>query len=180
MRRSLSMLLVAASVLATVSQAEANWLTRAWTSFSRDFRRNNAWPEPFNFADRDAARAPFTIMIAKGWKRQNTFTAHHFDADTGKLTESGRLKLDWILHEAPQQHRMLFVERGVDNRATTDRVLAVKEVSRSLIPQGPELEVFVNMNTGQGAPADTINATYTKWRDSIPAPVLPAASGEEE
>ena len=75
---------------------------------------------------------------------------------------------------------MLFVERGIDNRATTDRVLAVKEASRSLIPEGPELEVFVNMNTGQGAPADTINATYTKWRDSIPAPVLPTTSGEEE
>ena len=96
MRRFVCVLLVAGLALAATEQAQGGWLGRIWHNFTQDFHRNRAWPEPFIYADRDAVRAPFHIMVAKGWKRQNTLNSHHFDAESGELTDAGKRKLNWI------------------------------------------------------------------------------------
>ena len=110
--RSIRIAVLVAAGLACVAPARADWIfcivdgTKKFChSVARDTKRRNCWPEPFTRPDRYAVRAPFALMVSNGWRRQNLLGEHHFVDQGGKLTEAGRLKIRWILTEAPQHHR---------------------------------------------------------------------------
>ena len=81
----------------------------AVNSVARDTKRRNCWPEPWLGPDRAVTRAPFCIMVANGWRRQNMLGEFHFEPGSGQLTEAGRLKVQWILTACPEQHRLVYV-----------------------------------------------------------------------
>jgi hypothetical protein len=110
MQRSALAALAALSVLALLvlpASAGDQPLKRAWNNFCRDFHRNNCWPDPFVVPDRVAVRAPINVMVAQGWKIQNTLGDHHFEGDTAKLTEAGELKVRAVIAQSPatSEHR---------------------------------------------------------------------------
>ena len=107
--------------------AQAEWLGEFFHSVGRDFKRRNCWPEPFVYPDRLAVREPFVVMVENGWRSQNMIGDQHFDAATGQLTEAGRLKIRWIINEAPPQHRTIYVYRAVDPQETAARVDSVQQ-----------------------------------------------------
>ena len=73
--------------------ARANCFRAFFAAMQADAERNTAWPRPFVYPDRYAARAPFHLMVNKGWHHQNLLGSHHFDASTHQLNESGRVKV---------------------------------------------------------------------------------------
>ena len=93
----------------------------------RDFQRRRCWPEPFIYQDREMALAPYFTMVSRGWELQNMLADHHFLAGTTQLTEAGRLKIYWILMEAPPQHRVIYVHRSLRPEETIGRVEAVRQ-----------------------------------------------------
>ena len=48
-------------------------------------KRNNCWPEPFVCPDRAAARMPFCIQIANGWRSRNTIDGIYFEQNGTQL-----------------------------------------------------------------------------------------------
>ena len=86
MRFSLVAPLLLAAVVASLtftSAAQAQH-TYGWDSFWHNVgvsaKRMNHYPEPFIYADREAAREPFRIMVHNGWQLQNTVLDAHFNA----------------------------------------------------------------------------------------------------
>ena len=71
--------------LATGSASAGGWKDN-WNSYWHgvhvDFHRNNAWPEPFNTADRARVREPFCIQADNGWKLHNTIGSYLYDPET--------------------------------------------------------------------------------------------------
>lgn len=126
-------------------------------SMARDTKRNNCWPQPFVCPDRQAVRAPFVVMVNNGWRRQNILGDYHFESETGELTEAGKLKVRWILTQAPQQHRVVFVSRAQSPAETSARIDSVEQLAVQFTPPGQEPAVMETHLTAAGWPADQID-----------------------
>ncbi|OHB72071.1 MAG: hypothetical protein A2V70_20890 [Planctomycetes bacterium RBG_13_63_9] len=160
--------------LAMAAPAEANWIAEFAHSIVRDTKRRCCWPKPFNRSDVDSVQAPFALMVANGWRSQNMLAEHHFAAGSGELTEAGRLKVRWIVAEAPQQHRIIYVHRADSFEATAARVDHVQQLAARLVPEGPLPPVI---ETGAIEPrwsAAEVDIVDRKFLDTIPDPRLRA------
>ena len=167
-------LLLALCCACLSTSVQAGW----WANFNRDYRRNNEWPDHFTPADRQAANAPFGIMIQNGWRAQNTLGAHHFKEDGSDLTAAGALKVRWILTDAPEQHRVIFVERGASLEETSTRINSVRNVAVQMSTDGEPATIMETTSPVRGWPADYIDAIDRKAKDSIPPPRLRAPTGD--
>ena len=90
MRHSFAPLALATAIAIVAGGAAKAEDIFTWTghAVARDFARNNHWPEPFMYQDRDAVVRPFAVMIAKGWQVQNTLSEHHFQPDNSRLADA--------------------------------------------------------------------------------------------
>lgn len=179
MRLFVVTLVVAAALCASSADAQPyyGW-DHFWHGVGTDFKRMNHYPEPFVYADREATRLPFRIMVANGWRLQNTLGSHYFHPETQQLTRAGELKVQWIVTQAPERYRTVHVLRAGDTDVTGVRVDSVQQTIARLLPNGPMPPVVETGSEVRGFPGDYVDDTYRKAQTSQPAPVLPAASGE--
>jgi hypothetical protein len=146
------------------------------TDIARDVKRRQCWPKPFVCPDRQAVRAPFVVMVANGWQRQTTLSDYyHFDPTNGQLTEAGRLKVQWILTEAPECHRAVFVHNSLSPQETAARLKAVQELAFQIVPPGTMPVVLLTDVAPQGWPAAWVESVGEKFQKTIPDPRLPKA-----
>jgi hypothetical protein len=139
---------------------------------ARDFKRRNCWPEPFVAWDRQAVRDPMGIMIARGWERQNMLHEQYFEDGRTSLNEAGRLKVRWILNDAPTLHRIIYVRRA-DNAADTQaRIDSVRAYVAQLQPGRAQAAILETSLSPPGWPADRVDIQTRKFYDAIPAPKL--------
>jgi hypothetical protein len=186
MVRWMPAVVLAVSVVgAAAPQARAGsgqWFKRLWASIELDCLRNNAWPDTFLYADREAVDAPFAVMIHNGYRAQNTLGNHHFEDGSSQLTESGALKVRWILTEAPEQFRTVYVQRTDSRELTAERIAAVEEAAARMLPDYGHVEVVETAVPFKSWSAETIDKNYRDYIESMPAPALPksTSSGEGE
>jgi hypothetical protein len=143
--------------------------------FCIDTLRNNVWPKPFVCPDRQAVRLPFHLMVHNGWRRENLLGEHHFRPGTPELTESAKLKVKWILRDAPRHHRTIYVHAANSPAETAARIDEVQSLVVSLAPAGnlpPVVETNVNP---PGWPASQVDSIGRKFESAVPDPVLPTA-----
>jgi hypothetical protein len=174
MRRSA---IVAGCLLAlamTRSGRAENWFSAGWHDFWAATHRNNAWPEAFIPADRYAARAPFATCVANGWRAQNTLIDDHFDDETGRLNEAGAERVKSILVYTPPAYRTVFVLRGNTPEITATRMATVQEVAIRVVPAGEVAPVIDTNIEPRSTPAYYIVDVDRSFRESTPAPRLPA------
>jgi hypothetical protein len=170
-------LIVFASVLLSSFPLSAGCPDDFLSSIARDTKRRNCWPQPFDCPDRQTVRMPFAIMVNNGWRRQNMLGDYHFDPKTGQLTEAGQMKIHWILFEAPQQHRDIYVHIGQTPEETSARLANVRTQVASLVPQGEMPPIMQTSIPDAGSPADRVELIDRKYQTSIPIPRLPALTG---
>ncbi|HID78140.1 MAG TPA: hypothetical protein EYP56_19375 [Planctomycetaceae bacterium] len=142
--------------------------------------RNNCWPKPFATPERHAVRLPFHLMIHNGWRRQNMLDEHHFQPDTTELTEAGKLKIKWILQQAPRQHRTIYVRVGDTPGETAARMEAVQQHALQLASHDKLPPILQTTVSSPGWPARQVDTIGRKFESAIPDPVLPASSGDGE
>jgi hypothetical protein len=147
-------------------------------SVAQDFKRRNCWPQPFVAPDRQAVRVPLAIMVANGWQRQNTISDFFFESGN-QLTEAGQMKVRWIVNEAPEHHRVVYVRRGASPQETAERILAVQHfIARSTYP-GQMPPVLETTRPEDNWSADRIHMLNKKFQASFPNPVLPPPVGAQ-
>jgi hypothetical protein len=170
--------IIFAVIVFTAIPLPADWLCDFGNSVVRDTKRRNCWPEPFNCPDRQAVRAPFAIMVNNGWRRQNMLGEFHFEPTTGQLTEAGKLKIRWIVYEAPEQHRSIYVHIAKTTEETAARMEAVNLLVSTLVPQGEMPQIMQTAIADDGAPADRVDMIGRKYQSSTPVPRLPSPNGQ--
>ncbi len=183
MKRCVWMLSVVAVLAAgpvRVCQAEG-WWSRFWRSVATDFRRNNCWPEPFIYPNRAAVRVPFQVMVARGWQRHNTLGQEYFDPETQQLTQAGKLKVQWIMTQAPMERRVVYVNPASTAQATQARLASVRQAVSAYVERGQVNEHLALTRTPEAKwPGADITAIGQRFRGAQPAPVLPQQSTTEE
>ena len=157
-----------------------NFFTRFCHNVCRDIKRNNCWPEPFVYADREAVRAPFVRMVAKGWERQNTLGDHDFVPETGQLTLAGQSKVRSILLQGSPQHRTIYVHRSILPSETTARVDAVQQLAARTVRHGDLPEVLETDLPAPGWSANQVDAVERKYHSTMPTPRLPEKKDDSD
>lgn len=175
MRRSL-MLLAFAITLLTVNMARADW-AGFWHRVHVDWHRMNAWPEPFQFADREVTISPLIDMTNAGWRLQNTLSDHFFDPETQELTKAGQLKLRWIATQTPLHRRIVHVLRSYEPGATNLRVQSVERHLDKLVPEGARPNVVLTDKIPAGGSGEYFENIDRQLKSSVPAPRLPQVQG---
>ncbi len=161
-------LVVCLTLFATASKARANDWDDFWTSVDVDWHRNNAWPHPFVDADRAATMAPFAIMIANGWQRENLLGQEYFEDDSKHLTLAGRNRIRSILMDSPPEHRVIFVQRDLSDEVTAKRLDVVQQTLAAILPRGSLPDVLVSNMSPPSRPADLVNSELKSYSSSVP------------
>src|SRR5262245_44475772 len=176
MRRWFLALFAATGMVLAAAPAQAQTWGDKWDSFWHrvhvDWHRNNAWPEPFLSADRAAQREPFCIMTDNGWKMQNTVGTYLFD-DNQQLNTAGDLHVKWIVTQAPQHRRAVFVLKGDSAEATAARVASVN-AAVTKYAGGTMPPVMVTDTEPIGWSGSYVDAIGQRLQDTIPPPRLPS------
>lgn len=174
MRRCLSAALVAATVIGLTAQAQAgDGVKKAWYNFKRDFKRNQLWPQPWVGPDRASVYAPMTVMVAKGWMRQNQLNDEHFEVGKDELNEAGRMKVQQIMAVTPPNHRAVYVMRAATPELTASRIAHVEQfVTENTFDDHPT-QVCESRLRRNDFPADYVDQVGRAFRDSTPEPRIP-------
>lgn len=178
MARSFWLVLVVLALLVPTAAAQTPYDIGFFQSIGLDTARNNCWPKPFAYADRQVTRAPFGLMVQKGWQRQNVLGEHHFSLATGGLSEAGRLKVRWIVQEVPRPHRAIYVQRADSPQETAARIDAVQNLTLQLVQNDdlpPVLETKMSTGWWPSAQVDNIGRRFA---ESAPEPRLPDAQAD--
>jgi hypothetical protein len=158
-----------------------NWYHQLSADIHVGFWRNMCWPKPFVYADRQAAFAPMHVMAANGWRRNNLLGAHHFDrvdrdGSQLQLNMAGRLRVQWILTQAPVHRRNVFVERDLDPEITGRRIEAVQTFAGTFAPEAAA-NVYDTHLRSEGRPARDVDWTNSQFWANAPVPALPEDTG---
>jgi hypothetical protein len=176
--RAVLFTLIALGLTGVLSAGDPESPDTFFNSFYRDTKRRNCWPEPFNAPDRAAVRAPFATMVINGWRRQNLLGTPYFESATGKLNEAGALKVAWIVNEAPQQHRIVYVRVADTPEETAHRLAAVQQRVAQLTP--PDVAappVLLTNISDEGWSAERVDAITRSYQKSTPTPRLSSSQG---
>jgi hypothetical protein len=138
----------------------------------RDIQRRQCWPHPFVEPARQAAREPFVTGVANAWERQNMLSDMHFEAGGDQLNEIGRQKILWIMNDAPEQHRMVFVHRGVTPMDTSKRIQIVQSYIVQNSYDGQYPTVCESKRPDEVSPADRVDWVGRKAITAAPDPKL--------
>jgi uncharacterized membrane protein YgcG len=168
MRRLLTTCTLAATFALTAA-AQADWHSFTYRN-KVDFHRNNAWPEPFQSADRANYRQYWHIQVNNGWRLQNTVGTVFYEEGSNELTRAGELKVKHVVTQNPSHRRTVFVLMADTQAVTAKRVEAVQRAVSKYVPEGPLPQILltdVDVDGGSGEYFDRIDNAY---RQSIPAP----------
>jgi len=67
-----------------------------------------------------------------GWTDQTTLYAYHFEADGNKLTQAGLMHLRWILENAPEERRVIFVQSANASIESQQRLANVQHAASEM------------------------------------------------
>lgn len=180
MRRCLSAALVGAAFFGLGGQAKAGEpgkpgpIKKIWTSMTVDFKRNNLWPQPWIGPERSSVYAPMSVMVAKGWMRQNLLNEDHFEQNSEELNESGRMKVEEIISITPPNYRAVYIPRAATPDLTAKRIEHVQQyVVEKAIDDHPVQVVESKMRANPYA-GDYVDQIDRAFRESTPEPRIPA------
>lgn len=140
-------------------------------TYKQAYMQNLIWPKQYVQPARAGICQAFETMVSNGWRRQNLLGKYHFEEDGSELTNSGRLKAQWVLTQAPPHRRTVFVERGQEDGVTTNRIASVQDYASTLGPTVSPADVRETHILDEGHPAEPVNAMFVRIRQGTSPPV---------
>lgn len=169
-------LLIASLAAGTASAQHACTDPDRTQSFHYDYYRNNSWPQPFRRMDTSSVMSYFEVQRNNGWKLHNTLGQAMFDPNTHGLTDAGRSHMRWIVTQAPQDRRVVFVLVGEDQQQTAARVESTQLAISEMIPVGPLPTIYLTDRDAPGSSGAYQTAVNRAMASTVPAPRLTAAA----
>jgi len=173
-------LLLGLALIVPSTASAGNWVATQWNGFRAQWKHNRDWPEQYVDHDRAAARAPFAMMVANGWRSQNTMSNYHFDDLSGELNDTGKLKVRAILTNAPPQYRSLYVLQADSSEQTDARVRSVQQHAQIVMQRDAPPPVMVTTTEPIGASGEYVSGVTERGRTAAVPPVLPAVQRATE
>jgi hypothetical protein len=177
MRRLLFGLTLAASLSGCVSSTHCPPSESAKTSCKQDYYRNRMWPAPFTSEDTSAVVSIFEQQQSNGWRLHNTLSSSMFDPGTHCLTEAGKAHVRWIVTQAPQDRRVVFVLQHADQQSTSTRVESTQLAVSEMMPVGPLPQIYLTDREPAGSSGVYQTAISRAMANSVPSPRLTSSAG---
>ena len=138
------------------------------------FHDNVLWPnQSVGPAQRGICQS-FDIMTRNGWRRHNLLGPAHFQRNGSELSEAGRLKVQWILTQAPAGRRTIFIERSKDAEQMAERLESVQTVASNMSTGGVDVQETDLRDWGR--PAAAVDAVFTGFSANQMIPALPPST----
>jgi hypothetical protein len=144
--------------------------------YHESYHENSIWPRQYMAPARRGICQSFDLMVSNGWRRNNLLGKYDFAPNGEGLSEAGRLRVEWILTNAPPQRRTIFVQRGGDAQQTAERVEAVQLLASSVNPGAAQVDIQETYMLDEGRPAATVDAVFTGFSANQPVPMLPSST----
>ncbi len=144
--------------------------------FRAGYDANVQWPSRYTPSARNSICGAYSAMVNNGWRRQNLLGDYHFNRDTNELTHAGKLKVNWILSQAPVQRRSVFVQRAGKELETTTRLASVHDYAGKMSSVA-QLDVQDTHIVAEGHPASSVDNVFVGYEKNRLPPVLPASTG---
>lgn len=128
------------------------------------------WPWPYIDQDRSYVRNLSQLHVSNGWINATTLYDYHFDPSTHELNRAGRIQLQWILVNAPQQYRLAFVQTASDAEQSQRRLASVQSHSANLVGAENAPPVMLRVASPLRRAAEEVDAIRRKELQSIPVP----------
>ena len=138
---------------------------------------NVNWPRMYIPAARRSVCSTYNVMTNNGWRRQNLLGDYHFNEDTNELTQAGKLKVNWILSQAPPRRRSIYVQRGSDVEQTGSRIAAVQDFTSNMSPSVGAVDVNDTHIVAEGSSAGAVDNMFVGFQANQPPPVLSSENG---
>jgi hypothetical protein len=138
------------------------------------FHQNNMWPDQYIGPSRRAICQSFDLMTRNGWRRHNLLGPAHFDRTGKELSEAGRLKVQWILTQAPASRRTIFIERTNDAEVMAQRLESVQTIASNLSSGAADVQETDLRDWGR--PAAAVDAVFTGFSANQMIPALPPST----
>ena len=148
----------------------------AKTSCTYDYYRNKMWPAPFSATDTHAVVSIFEQQRSNGWRLHNTLSSAMFDPKTHCLTDAGKAHVKWIVTQAPQARRVVFVLQDVDQQLTATRVESTQLAISAVMPIGPLPQIYLTDREPFGSSGVYQTAIHRAMANSVPAPRLTSSA----
>jgi len=145
--------------------------------FRAGYDANVQWPRQYIPPARSSVCQTYNAMINNGWRRQNLLGDYHFNKETNELTSAGKLKVNWIMSQAPVGRRSVFVQRAGEELNTTARLAAVHNYAGNMSPSVGQIEVNDTHIVAEGHRASSVDSVFVGYEANRMPPVLPASSG---
>lgn len=144
--------------------------------FRRDYYRNKMWPYPFRAQDAQAILSIFDAQRNKGWQLHNTIGAAMYEPTSGRLTETGIAHLRWIVAQAPQARRVVFILKASSQQETAARVEQTQLAISQLVPTGALPELYLTNQEAPGSSGIYQTSIQRAMTTSVPNPRLGTAN----
>jgi hypothetical protein len=143
----------------------------------RDFARNQAWPKPFDCADRQLYFAMWDPMFEQGIRCNCLFTSVHFDPNTNELNQTGRSKVQAIFQNNPIGQKIALLQNAGNSRDVQARLQNLQNTIDTWYGQNAFMEVALSDYSPTiftGSRSQLLNELRAK---QTAAPIIPVASG---
>ena len=141
-----------------------------------DYYRNKMWPAPFTAADTNAVVSIFDQQRTNGWRLHNTLSSSMFDPQTNCLTDAGKAHVKWIVTQAPQSRRVVFVLQDSNQQLTATRVESTQLAISELVPVGPLPQIYLTDREPFGSSGVYQTAIHRAMANSVPSPRLTSSA----
>ncbi len=128
------------------------------------------WPYPYNCRDQQSMGEYVQTTVDNGWIQEATLYAYHFNEDTPELNHAGLMHLRWMLENAPEQHRVCWVQTGSNRQISDARLNAVQLTAAEMVGQENVPPVMLRVDSPTGRPAQHIDTQYRAFLKSMPEP----------
>lgn len=159
--------------------AAADWETHQakwhafWHRVKVDTLRNNAWPEPFQYQDRQTVYAHYAAQTANGWQRQTTLGHQYFDPETHELNQAGILRVHWIATQVPQNRRTIYVLQTFSPKIDGQRQESIEQQMAKMLPAQVHPAIVRTKVAPPSFNADMLDKMWELRKGAVPPPVLP-------
>jgi hypothetical protein len=144
-----------------------------WREYWDTYREGHYWPEPYTTQARSNIMGMFDTQTINGWAANNTLGAHYFDSGTHELNEAGRLHVKWILFQAPERGRVIFIHDTDDPAEVRERIASVQSFVEKQTGQADAVPLAVTKRAPWISPGMDVDVTARLYYSSFPLPRLP-------
>lgn len=144
---------------------------------SHRYHAEHYWPLPYVCDDRTYVRDLIARQENAGWIDNTTLYDYHFEPDTQELNRAGRLHILWVVRNAPQHRRILYVQTAENVKQTDIRLASTRVATTNVVGNTALPPIVPRVTSPLGRNAMEVDAIQRGDRDSQPVPRISPALG---